>query len=745
MNNQALAKSKPIETIQEHTDNLLGCYKLLKQEKYLKENLVSKYDDIIKKIITYHDLGKLNSKFQNRIRKAIGLKKITYNKELDNYAEIPHEWLSLSFISKADRKFFKSFNSSPIYFNDLIKYCVGFHHNRNKRINEEAYEKTVLLDLEPNKEKIDYFDKLNKNINLDQIRRRIEDDFKDYMPFIIFFKGILHKCDYAASAGIPVETKYQGDYRKNFQDWLDKKKIVLKNCQKEAKTLSEKSLIFTASTGAGKTEYSMNWINGDKAFYLLGLRTAVNAMYDRFEKIFKDNVQLLHGEGIYRLLEETEKNNNYADNQDIFKKYQQIKKLSYPITVATADQLIPSVFKFPGFEFYYITASYSKIIIDEIQSFTPESIASIVVFLQEIQKLGGKFLLMTATLPPFVKEEFQDLIDSGQIEDKSYFSDIKRHRIKISDETFYGETAENIIKEGIKENKKILIISNTVAEGQNLWEHFKKYNPQLFHARFIRADRQEKEEAILDAGKAKNKGAFWISTQIVEASLDIDFDLLLTENATIDSLFQRFGRCWRKREYNQKIPNIYIFKPKNETITNIIYDKDITEKTWNILKKYDDQLLKEKDKQDIIEKVFDNIEETKYYQKYKDYKNLLKLGFKADNLTEAHKFFRLIYNNYNVIPESVFDDHKGCIHSLFKKIGNKEISKTERLKAKKEIYKFTVPVQLLGKRQTFLAPLPLSSYYSYKYDIWLLKNVKYSEEKGVEFIKDYKHLDNNII
>ncbi|MBW1616808.1 MAG: CRISPR-associated helicase Cas3' [Deltaproteobacteria bacterium] len=744
MNNQALAKSKPVETIREHTDNLLKCYEDLKQKKYLDENSVFKYDDIIKKIINYHDLGKLNSKFQNRIRKAIGLEKIPYNKELDNYPEIPHEWLSLSFISKEDRKFFKSFDSSSVRFNDIVKYCVGFHHNRNKSMNNEAYKKTVLLDLEPNKEKVGYYDKLKQNINPDQIKERIDEDFKNYLRYIVFLKGILHKCDYAASAGIPVEISYKGNYAEDFKKKLPFNFDKLTEQQKEAKTLSDKSVIFTASTGAGKTEYSMNWINGDKAFYLLGLRTAVNAMYNRFNKIFNNNVALLHGEALYRLIEDGEENKNNADDeQDVLKKHQQIKKLSYPITVATADQLIPSVFKFPGFEFYYVTASYSKIIVDEIQSFTPESIASIVVFLQEIQKLGGKFLLMTATLPPFVKEEFQDLINSGQIEDKSYFADIKRHRIKISDQTFYDKAAQNIIEAGIKENKKILIISNTVVGAQKLRKHFVDYNPHVFHARFIRKDRNKKEKAILDDAKAENKGTFWITTQIVEASLDIDFDILLTENATIDALFQRFGRCWRKREYKRAEPNIYIFKPENKKITNIIYDKDITEKTWDTLKKYDRKLLTEKDKQDIIEKVFNNIEETEYYQKYKDYKNFLQLGFKASNLNEAHNFFRLIYNNYNVIPKPVYNKNEDYIINLFKKIGNKKIDLKERLKAKKEIYKFTVPVQLLGKRQTLLEPLP--SYYSYKYDIWLLKKVKYSEDTGVEFTKEGKELGKNIL
>lgn len=59
----------------------------------------------------------------------------------------------------------------------------------------------------------------------------------------------------------------------------------------------------------------------------------------------------------------------------------------------------------------------------------------------------------------------------------------------------------------------------------------------------------------------KNKGStgIWITTQIVEASLDVDFDYLFTEMSTLDSLFQRFGRCFRSRHYKKEEPNVYIY------------------------------------------------------------------------------------------------------------------------------------------------------------------------------------------
>lgn len=58
---------------------------------------------------------------------------------------------------------------------------------------------------------------------------------------------------------------------------------------------------------------------------------------------------------------------------------------------------------------------------------------------------------------------------------------------------------------------------------------------------------EKKKKNILDFGKTEFDGeGIWISTSLVEASLDIDFDYLFTELQDLNSLFQRFGRCNRK-------------------------------------------------------------------------------------------------------------------------------------------------------------------------------------------------------
>lgn len=91
------AKSNPPETLEEHNKKLLENYEKLK--KFLDPEKIEKYDSVIKKILYYHDLGKINHKFQNKL----GLSGKVVIPELKDYNEIPHEWLSLAFISGEDK------------------------------------------------------------------------------------------------------------------------------------------------------------------------------------------------------------------------------------------------------------------------------------------------------------------------------------------------------------------------------------------------------------------------------------------------------------------------------------------------------------------------------------------------------------------------------------------------------------------------------------------------------------------
>jgi CRISPR-associated endonuclease/helicase Cas3 len=701
-----LAKSNPPISVAEHNKGLFASFDTLKP--FLNKERLSKYLQVIEKLLEFHDYGKINQKFQDKL-----------SKKKRHNDEIPHEWLSIAFVDTKIKKWLKDYDNGEVRFYTLFCYCILNHHNRNKEFSLDSVVKTINYDL--SKKCPDFEFNRDYDIHKD-FNNKISNNFEAYFNDLVFFKGILHKCDYSASAGILPERDYQGDYKNDFESGLVKKGIAnLREFQKRARDLSNKSIILIASTGMGKTEYSMNWINGNKAFYLLGLKIAVNAMFERFKDFFSEqNVSLLHGDVKYQLAAE-------EDSLDDFNfKLAKARQFSYPLTIATADQLITSVFKFNGFELHYLTASYSKIVIDEIQSFSPESIACIVVFLQEIAGLGGKFLLMTATLPRFIKNELKDI---AHFEEPQYLP-IKRHKIKVVDLNIEEFDFESI------DSKKVLIICNTVGKAQLIYEKLKERNPNLLHARFINCHKKSKEDEIL-----KCESGIWITTQIVEASLDIDFDLLLTECSAIDSFLQRLGRCYRKREYSQTIPNILIFK--FDQISKTIYDPEILERSLKVLQEYDEFLLTEEQKQEMINKVFEDIENTKYYQSYNKYKTLLKSGFRAENKGEAQELFRKITNTYNIIPKPLYLKNQNEIDTLIKDIDNS--SGIEKFKLKKEFNDFCVGIQLLGKKKTdLLKDFGIESNFLKKEEIKLLDGITYTYEKGVEFIKEFKDMDNFI-
>lgn len=726
------AKSNPIKTIKQHTEELLEAYNELKKNGFLRKDKIEKYDYLVERIIFYHDLGKINHKFQNKLKIH---KDNIFIPQLKDFEEIPHEWLSIAFISNEDKKYFKSLNSDGVLFSALVQYCIAFHHSRTKPFSENSIKAFIRYDFDRNKNKfllkdlfgINYPLQDDYNIEKDFERKIFApDNFKNYFPHLVFLKGILHKCDYAASAEIQPELKYKGDYHQDFGKWVSDQPWKLRDYQVEAKKYSGKSIVLVASTGMGKTECAMNWINGGKAFYLLGIRIAVNEMFNRFRNVFGDNVSLLHGETSFLLANEESDSEKYDD------KLSKVRQFSFPLTVATADQLVTSVFKYNGFELVYFTASYSKIVVDEIQSFAPSAIAAIVVFLKEIHKIGGRFMLMTATLPPFVKDEFKDIPDI--VFPEPQYLDVKRHKIKNENKTIDSDCSVDFIKKKSRE-KKVLIICNTVKKTQKMFDLLSDLKPNLIHSRFIVKDRRKKETDIMNA----EKETVWISTQIVEASLDIDFDILFTECATVESLFQRFGRCYRKREYREEEPNIYIFQSKPDRI----YDNELFTKTWESLIKHDKKLISEEEKQLMIEEIFSDIKSTKYYQKYLNEKMLLELDYRVRSKREAQDEFRLITNSHIVIPEPVYKDNNGEIEGVIEFIDNKDNDKILRLKKQAELRDYTISLQIFGEGKKLLKEV-FGSDYCKRHSIRILQGVSYCFSRGLEFIDGYKNHDNFI-
>ncbi|ERI93851.1 CRISPR-associated helicase Cas3 [Clostridiales bacterium oral taxon 876 str. F0540] len=645
------AKSNPVETLRQHTNELIKAYKLIKElygetiEKSISMD-PKRFWELLEMACYYHDLGKANTPFQNIIRSAIGEKEL----EDEIKINIPHNYLSPAFLpwqelTKEERR--------------LLVQVIGYHHERDISPDKEMIKHIIDNDLKERVEELCSemslnIDKLTKLYTKDiDDKNRIKEDEDIYKDYILM-KGLLHRIDHAASAHHSIEDNVSVGVGKVTRWYLETEfKGGLREAQSFAFANRNKNVLLVASTGIGKTESALLWIDDSKGFFTLPLRVSINALYTRvIDDIQYNNTGLIHSTSRDYLDSIEHKNSSEV--------YEQSKLLSKKLSFSTIDQLFKFPFKYRGYEKIYATLAYSKVVIDEIQAYSPEITAVILKGLEMIHKIGGRFMIMTATLPRIYKDY---LMDRGiHPVEGEYLSEMKRHKVKVVDKNI-NDAVEDIVERG--KNNRAIVIVNTVKKALELFniinEEKNSENCYLLHSMFTQGDRAELEKQIKDfVDDRKNKGSkgIWITTQIVEASLDVDFDYLFTEISTLDSMFQRFGRCYRKRLFDRNEPNVYIYT-KDPTGYGSIYDKAILDKSTELIRKYDNVLMEEKDKVNLVDFLYsrENLRETEFYDKFVEAIRLLDnvIDYDLDS-SEAQKVLRDI-DSTRVIPRSIYDEN----------------------------------------------------------------------------------------
>ena len=667
--------AKPDESLKEHTG-----WVLMEAEKLFLiygDHFTDKEKQLLKIACLVHDYGKINRLFQEKIKKL--------QKSIEG--EIYHNFLSPIFLNFEALK--EDFSEDEI--KDLVT-AIANHHAR-----EDETPKYVLTD---------YYEKNLK----DNILQCFHTDMPlrlRYHRYLWFtqpnemgkvpkswgsyakLKGLLQKCDYAGSAHIENLEIFDRQKRDEFLEDIQKRKLY--PFQSELMKLQDKNVVAVAPTGSGKTEGSFLWIGKDKGFYTLPLRVASNAIYERARKGYSyDEVTILHSNALDILAKED------GEQNEIETRYETTKMLGYPLTITTVDQLFKFPFQAVGHEILFATLTYSKVVIDEIQMYSSTILACIILGLKYLVEQGGKFLITTATLPPIFLDYLRKYVGDDQYIYREFLpnqnEEILRHRISLQGTEF----DDALVLEQAKQ-LKVLVICNTIKRAQEIFQRFHESTSSVFllHSAFIKKDRQKKEEQILNF----EGPGIWVTTQIVEASLDIDFDVLHTDMPLIDNLFQRMGRCYRKRSYSKSVPNIYIYdskvgiKEKNKGF----YDADIYQMSLEEIKKYDGQVLMEKDKLDMIKRIYtyESLEHTEYLNDLEDKIKSLQESFPGRyDKQKADEYFRDIHD-YVVIPESVYVSHQKEISDLISEY--QESRNIERMRIKSRLLDYTVSIPFYQK------------------------------------------------
>lgn len=347
-----------------------------------------------------------------------------------------------------------------------------------------------------------------------------------------------------------------------------------RNFQREtiAKILKQQNVLLRAPTGSGKTETAIapflfaktlkiqDFPN--KLIYIVPLRTLATSLRDRTVKLVEIWEEQYRQEDERKLVVTLQTGENAED-----------PRFEGDIIFCTIDQLLSSFLSIPysvgrgsaNVNAGVVFASY--LVFDELHLLDPDrSFTTTLKLLEQVQGISP-YLLMTATLTHELAQQIQqevapkacnpeDVLSLVNVEGSDLAS-IEGNRTRLFSPSKRSLSAEAILQDiETHQRKRVIVICNTVAKSQSLFQNLRDCAPEkirviLLHSRFLPEDRKAKEEELqkIFAEDWIDDGICYvlISTQVVEAGINITSQVMHTELAPMNALLQRAGRCARFR------------------------------------------------------------------------------------------------------------------------------------------------------------------------------------------------------
>lgn len=480
-----------------------------------------------------------------------------------------------------------------------------------------------------------------------QIKRANEDGSKDYFKFLNMYSMLIGADKFSAS-NTPVIKRRDVSFNSLDKSRKERiKKALNKDCKAEKNISKEenskpsinkirteiyediqkeieenydkKILSITAPTGTGKT-YSgffaaekLKELLGDnrRIIYALPFTSIINQNYDVIYNLISDSVENfdeVSSEYIIKHHSLTDKDyKSEKSNIDILKAELLIENWSSSIIVTTFVQLLETLIsnknrmlkKFSAF-------NHSIILLDEVQAIDLKYLGLVDFILRKaVEELDCRIITMTATKPILLNDGHELLSDY-----KKYFSYFNRTKInynpnKVTIDEFIDDFIEEI------KDESYLIICNTIGESLEIYKKLEDIPREVMYlsTNILPIHRKEKIKEIEDKLKLGEK-LIVVSTQVVEAGVDFDFDNVIRDIAPIDSIIQAAGRCNR---HNKKacgeVNVINICNSKERLYGDMVYGKMQIMISKEILNEYKE--IEESQYLDLIEKYFFKAEENK--------------------------------------------------------------------------------------------------------------------------------------
>lgn len=427
--------------------------------------------------------------------------------------------------------------------------------------------------------------------------------------------------------------------------------------------------IIEAPTGEGKTEAALALTrrigalrDSDEMYIALPTTATSNAMFERVQihlrqrlSLPAEMVKLVHGHNFLVEVKPMEsiELNGQTESPSLAWFAPKTKALLAPIGVGTIDQAELSALNVRHNALRMIGLAGKTVILDEVHAYDTYMTTIIKRMLTWLSALGSSVILLSATLPKARRQELLQAFTGQDIEAKlnpdaypslmivsstHYHLDtpvvyqpdkpvavhqpnktITLHLRTFADEDALAKAAW--LLDRVTQGGCACWITNTVKRAQQSYAALLKIAPadvtsDLLHARFPLVDRESREKEILSRyGKNGNRPdkAIVVGTQVLEQSLDLDFDVMMTDLAPIDLILQRAGRLHRhEREkamrYDHQQPQLYV-NTVIEEADNAVYDEYILRKSLLTLQNIETGYLSlPADYRTLIESVYDGKE-----------------------------------------------------------------------------------------------------------------------------------------
>lgn len=433
-------------------------------------------------------------------------------------------------------------------------------------------------------------------------------------------------CQYSSSFNSYLKTleAYQGKPLNQLRTKI--RNEVTSNISRFLKNDDTRVFDLTAPTGSGKTLSLLSLTNeiikqkGDfRIMYCLPFLSITEQVENEVLEIFKGQskfVQRIDSKSINKEIQQLQEDLDNRPSEAKFKalgtKQFQENIFEYPFIITTFVRFFEAFLKNRNADLLKLP-SFSNCIflIDEIQALPPRLYGFFVAYLDAFCKRYNSYaIISTATMPDFelptddIKSFFPNYQLPPKLLSPTYFSNDLFNRYTIEHEK--DEIGISILAQRlITENQSVLCIVNTIDDSKDLFEELSNHlQPQeicLLNTHFTPNDRKYKIEYAKLRLKS-NKRIILVSTQLIEAGVDIDFPVLFRDMAIIPSIVQSAGRCNRNgdlRKNGKKIKGkVILFNLNNRGTARakLIYrgkDSKLLYYTKRILKEssYDENVL----------------------------------------------------------------------------------------------------------------------------------------------------------